>query len=145
MVSGLDWSTPYNTSKTLVHQWFPGWICKRHSRQQTLLIWFPESLGQHPKHSLGLNPLICFLIGVANTGGSEPVWPSTRGIFLSLWIVWYSGVKQRIYMWHSRQAFGQRCFSYCAPKQWNSPPSDIRHIQSSHVFKTVLKFTPCKQ
>ena len=28
------------------------------------------------------------------------------------------------------EIFGQRCFSRCAPKQWNSLPSDIRHIQS---------------
>ena len=30
-------------------------------------------------------------------------------------------------------------FFYCGPKQWNSLPSDIRHIQSSHAFKTALK------
>ena len=30
-------------------------------------------------------------------------------------------------------------FFYCAPKQWNSLPSDIRHIQSSHAFKTALE------
>ena len=32
-----------------------------------------------------------------------------------------------------------RSFFYCAPKQWNSLPSVIRHIQSSHAFKTGLK------
>ena len=39
------------------------------------------------------------------------------------------------------KTFGQRCFSYCAPKQWNSLPSDSHHIhiQSSHAFKTMLK------
>ena len=37
------------------------------------------------------------------------------------------------------KTFGQRSFSYSAPKQWNSPPSDIRHIQSSHAFKTALE------
>ena len=30
------------------------------------------------------------------------------------------------------------CFSYCAPKQWNSLPSDISHMQSPHAFKTAL-------
>ena len=35
--------------------------------------------------------------------------------------------------------FCQRCFSFCAPKKWNSLPSDIHHIQTSYAFKTVLK------
>ena len=30
-------------------------------------------------------------------------------------------------------------FSYCASKQWDSLPSDIRHIKSSNAFKTALK------
>ena len=34
---------------------------------------------------------------------------------------------------------GQSSFSYCTPKQWNSLPADILHIQSSHAFKTALK------
>ena len=37
------------------------------------------------------------------------------------------------------KTFGESCFSYCAPKLWNSLPSHIRHIQSSHAFKTALK------
>ena len=37
------------------------------------------------------------------------------------------------------KTFGQHCFSYSAPKQWNSLPSDTCYIQSSHAFKTVLK------
>ena len=39
------------------------------------------------------------------------------------------------------KTFGKRCFFCCAPKQWNSLPSDISHIQSSYAFKTALKFT----
>ena len=35
--------------------------------------------------------------------------------------------------------FVQRCYSYWAPKQWNSLPSDIRHIQSSYAFQAALK------
>ena len=42
------------------------------------------------------------------------------------------------------KAFGQRCFSHCASNKWNSLPSDIRHIQSSHAFKTALKTNLCK-
>ena len=33
---------------------------------------------------------------------------------------------------------GQRCFSYCASKQWNSLPSHIRPIQSAQAFKPTL-------
>ena len=40
------------------------------------------------------------------------------------------------------EAFGQRSYSYCVPKQWNSHPSDIRHIHSSHGLKTALKTHP---
>ena len=43
------------------------------------------------------------------------------------------------------QTFGRRSFSYSAPKQWNSLPSDNRHIQSSHAFKTALKTHLYKQ
>ena len=43
------------------------------------------------------------------------------------------------------KTFGDSCFSYCAPKQWNSLPSHIRHIQSSHAFKTALKIHFDKQ
>ena len=43
------------------------------------------------------------------------------------------------------KTIGQRSFSYSAPKQWNSLPSDIRHIQSAHVFKTALKTHLFKQ
>ena len=37
-----------------------------------------------------------------------------------------------------RKTFGHRPVSYCAPKQWNSLPSDICHIQSSHAFKPAF-------
>ena len=37
------------------------------------------------------------------------------------------------------KTFGQRCFSHCAQKQWNSLPSDVRHSRSSRAFKTALK------
>ena len=37
------------------------------------------------------------------------------------------------------KTFSQCSFSYCAPKQWNSLPSNIPHIHSSHAFKTALK------
>ena len=43
------------------------------------------------------------------------------------------------------KTFGQRSVSYFAPKQWNSLPSDIRHIQSSRALKTVLKTHLYKQ
>ena len=43
------------------------------------------------------------------------------------------------------KTFGQRFLFYCAPKQWNSHPSDIRHFQSSHAFKTALKANLYKQ
>ena len=43
------------------------------------------------------------------------------------------------------KTFGQHSFSYSAPKQWNSLSSDIRHIQSSHAFKTALKTHLYKQ
>ena len=39
------------------------------------------------------------------------------------------------------KTFGQHCFTCCAPKQRNSLPSDIRHIQFSYnyyAFKTRL-------
>ena len=36
-------------------------------------------------------------------------------------------------------------FPYCVPKQWNSLPSNIRHIQSSDAFKTALKIYFYKQ
>ena len=37
------------------------------------------------------------------------------------------------------KTFGQRRFPYCAPKQWNSLPSEVCRIQSSHAFKTMLR------
>ena len=40
------------------------------------------------------------------------------------------------------EAFRQRSYSYCASKQWNSHPSDIRLIHSSHGLKTALKTHP---
>ena len=35
--------------------------------------------------------------------------------------------------------YGERSFSFFAPKTWNSLPSDIRHISSSASFKLALK------
>ena len=43
------------------------------------------------------------------------------------------------------KTLGQCSFSYSAPKQWNSLPLDIRHIQSSHTFKTALNSHLYKQ
>ena len=43
------------------------------------------------------------------------------------------------------KTFGERCFSCCAPKQWNWLPSDVRRIQSSHAFKTALNTHLYKQ
>ena len=34
----------------------------------------------------------------------------------------------------STKTFSQCCFFNCAPKLWNSLPSDIHHTQSSHAF-----------
>ncbi len=34
---------------------------------------------------------------------------------------------------------GDRAFSSCAPKLWNSLPSEIRQAESFSVFKSVLK------
>ena len=46
-----------------------------------------------------------------------------------------------VYVQVKTKTFGQRRFSYHAPKQWNSLPSDIHHIQSSQAFKTKLTST----
>ena len=43
------------------------------------------------------------------------------------------------------KTFGQRSFSYCAPKLWNSLPSDIRHSKFSDSLKTALKTHLYKQ
>ena len=43
------------------------------------------------------------------------------------------------------KTFGQCSFSSSASKQWNSLSSDIRYIQSSRAFKTVLKTHLYKQ
>ena len=43
------------------------------------------------------------------------------------------------------KTFCQRCFSYCAPKQWESLNYVIRHIQFAHVFKAALKTHLYKQ
>ena len=52
----------------------------------------------------------------------------------------YSSVLTRLPAVHSG---GRYCAcSYCAPKQWNSLPSDIRHIQSSHASTTCVKHSP---
>ena len=40
---------------------------------------------------------------------------------------------------------GQGCVSNCAPKQWNSLPSEIHHIQSSCALKNALKTHLYKQ
>ena len=44
-----------------------------------------------------------------------------------------------------QKPFGQLCVSFCAPKQHNSLPSDIRRIQSSHAVKTHLCKTILQQ
>ena len=36
-------------------------------------------------------------------------------------------------------SFGERSFSFCAPKIWNSLPFDIRHKPSAASFKSALK------
>ena len=41
--------------------------------------------------------------------------------------------------------FGERSFSYCAPKQWNSLPADLRAISSVAAFKRALKTHLFKQ
>ena len=37
------------------------------------------------------------------------------------------------------KSFGERAFSFTAPKQWNSLPLNIRHITSKEPFKRALK------
>ena len=37
------------------------------------------------------------------------------------------------------KSYGERSFSYCAPKQWNSLPAQLRNIQSTSSFKKCLK------
>ena len=37
------------------------------------------------------------------------------------------------------KTFGHRSFSHAVPSVWNSLPHEIRHIQSTTAFKTVLK------
>ena len=37
------------------------------------------------------------------------------------------------------KTFGERSFSFCAAKQWNSLPLHIRSIQTTKSFKTALK------
>ncbi len=37
------------------------------------------------------------------------------------------------------RSMGDRAFSSCAPKLWNSLPSEIRQAESFSVFKSVLK------
>ena len=37
------------------------------------------------------------------------------------------------------KSFGQRSFSYAGPKQWNSLPFSLRHIESTSSFKSALK------
>jgi hypothetical protein len=43
------------------------------------------------------------------------------------------------------KTLGQRSFSFCAPKQWNSLPYEIRHIQTAPAFKKALKTYLFKQ
>ena len=35
--------------------------------------------------------------------------------------------------------YGQRSFSYAAPKLWNELPDSVRHSESISIFKTKLK------
>jgi hypothetical protein len=37
------------------------------------------------------------------------------------------------------KTYGERSFSFCAPKQWNSLPSHIRNIPTTQAFKAALK------
>ena len=37
------------------------------------------------------------------------------------------------------KTFGERAFSFCGPKQWNSLPADIRSISNTDTFKKALK------
>ena len=37
------------------------------------------------------------------------------------------------------KTFGERSFSFCAAKQWNSLPLHIRSIQTTKYFKAALK------
>ena len=37
------------------------------------------------------------------------------------------------------KSYGQRSFSLCAPKQWNSLPAHIRNIHTIKDFKSALK------
>ena len=37
------------------------------------------------------------------------------------------------------KTFGHHSFSHAVPSNWNSLPHEIRHIQSTTAFKTVLK------
>ena len=37
------------------------------------------------------------------------------------------------------KTYGQRTFRFCAPTQWNSLPSHIRHSKSVQLFKSALK------
>ena len=41
---------------------------------------------------------------------------------------------------HTQITFGQCCFSFFGPKQWNLLSSDIHHIQSSRAFKIALTY-----
>ena len=44
-----------------------------------------------------------------------------------------------------KQTQSVNTFSYCAPKQWNSLPSNIRHVPSLHAFNSALKAQLYKQ
>ena len=65
------------------------------------------------------------------------LWPFHRVVLLQTHGYFLSHVNTK--------PFGQRCSSYCVPRQWNSPSSDIHHIQCSHAFKTAFKTHLCKQ
>jgi len=68
-------------------------------------------------------------------------WSTHFFFFLNYWsthFFFFTTVYNPSYQTRAK-TFGRQCFSYCAPKQWNSLHSDIHHIISSQAFKTALK------
>ena len=77
---------------------------------------------------------------------SSPAYFSDLGtVYTPSWQLRSSADTRMLRICHVRtKTFGQRCFSYCATKQWNSLPSDIRHcIQPSHArLRKCVKNSP---
>ena len=75
--------------------------------------------------------------------GSSPAWFSELTVYIPSRQLRSSADTQILRTRYVKtEAFGQRSYSYCAPKQWNSLSSNIRHIQSSHVFEKWVKGSP---